>query len=183
MRDRLAEIAVLDAAEELPFTDATLGRSLRDWERRVLWTYLEDTEAKLSTFEPLLLRVNVLQDIMNSRFLFKNMRIDREAGFRFFTDEGREIGPTALSSGEQHELVLAYDLLFNVSPGSLVLIDEPEISLHVSWQQQFLRDMTSIAELVDLRFIVATHSPQVIHKHWDRTSALYPDSAAEPLGS
>ena len=34
-----------------------------------------------------------------------------------------------LSSGEQHELVLAYDLLFKVKEKSLVLIDEPELSL------------------------------------------------------
>ena len=119
---------------------------------------------------------NCYRRSLNSRFLYKTLVIDREQGFKFVTDEGAEIGPSALSSGEQHELVLAYDLLFNVQEGSLVLIDEPEISLHVSWQQQFLDDLIKIAELQSLRFVIATHSPQVIHKWWERARALYEDS-------
>jgi hypothetical protein len=172
LRDRLTGISLLDAAAaDLPLPD----RALAEWERRVLWTYLQDTEQKLATFQPLLERAQLLQEIVNSRFLFKNLQLDREQGFRFITDEGGEIGPSALSSGEQHELVLAYDLLFNVAPGSLVLIDEPEISLHVSWQRQFLNDLQKISSLQSLRFIIATHSPQVIHKWWERAVALYDD--------
>ena len=97
---------------------------------------------------------------MNSRFLFKSIRIDQERGLVVATDRGEELSPSQLSSGEQHELVLAYSLLFRVSSGSLVLVDEPEISLHVSWQQNFLDDIARIAEVASLRFIVATHSPQ-----------------------
>jgi predicted ATP-binding protein involved in virulence len=175
LRDRLAAISVLDAAADLPLPD----RALADWERRVLWTYLDDTDEKLSTFQPLLARVQLLQEVVNSRFLFKRLEIDRERGFRFITDRDEEIGPSALSSGEQHELVLVYDLLFKVLEGSLVLIDEPEISLHVSWQQQFLNDLMKIAGLVNLRFIIATHSPQVIHKWWSRAKTLYEEPDAE----
>ena len=171
-RDRLASVSLLDAAE----ADLTLpDRQLVDWERRVLWTYLQDTEEKLATFQPLLDRVQLLRDIVNARFLYKTLTIDRAQGFRFITEEGADIGPSSLSSGEQHELVLAYDLLFNVAEGSLVLIDEPEISLHVSWQQQFLDDLIRIAELQSLRFVIATHSPQVIHKWWPRARALRQD--------
>jgi predicted ATP-dependent endonuclease of OLD family len=72
--------------------------------------------------------------------------------------------------------VLAYDLLFNVKPDALVLIDEPEISLHVAWQQQFLNDIARIAEVASLRFIIATHSPQIIHKWWAQAVALGPDA-------
>ena len=67
-----------------------------------------------------------------------------------------------LSSGEQHELVLLYELLFKVKPGSLILIDEPELSLHVAWQKQVLRDLREVTKLVPLDLLIATHSPQVI---------------------
>lgn len=169
LRQRLAEISVLDQSADVPLPDKTL----QPWERRVLWTYLEDSERKLATFQTLLDRVRLLREIVNARFLFKELIIDAERGFRFITDDKTEVGPEQLSSGEQHELVLLYDLLFNVSANSLVLVDEPEISLHVAWQQQFLNDMRRIATLADLQFIVATHSPQVIHTWWDRTVALY----------
>lgn len=170
LRTRLAEISLLDRTDELPLPD----QQLADWQLRVLWTYLEDSERKLDTFRALLDRVRLFREIVNSHFLYKELRIDQERGFSFVTDVGRELKADDLSSGEQHELVLAYELLFRVQPGSLVLIDEPEISLHVAWQQQFLNDIAQIADLNPLRFVIATHSPQIIHKWWDRAIALVP---------
>jgi predicted ATP-binding protein involved in virulence len=169
LRDELAEIAVLDAfAADIALPE----RELQDWERRVLWTYLEDAEKKLSTFRHLLDRVRLLRRIVNSRFLFQELVIDRSLGFKFVTETDQEIGPDSLSSGEQHELVLVYDLLFNVGPETTVLIDEPELSLHVSWQQKFLDDMVEISKLASLRFVIATHSPQIVHTWTERMVPL-----------
>jgi len=175
LRSKLAEIAVLDTSADLPLPN----RQLEDWERRVLWTYLEDTDEKLATFQDLLGRVRLLRDIVNSRFLYKELTIDREKGFKFITNLGQEVGADRLSSGEQHELVLVYDLLFN-GTNRLVLIDEPEISLHVAWQQRFIEDIERISQVANSRFIVATHSPQIIHKWWDQTVRL---SATDELAS
>ncbi|MDR3075105.1 MAG: AAA family ATPase, partial [Candidatus Methanoplasma sp.] len=65
-----------------------------------------------------------------------------------------------------------YLLLFETRHGSLVIIDEPEISLHVAWQQSLGKTFTDIARLRDFRMIVATHSPQVIHDNWDLSVEL-----------
>jgi ABC-type lipoprotein export system ATPase subunit len=175
-RNQLAEIAVLDMAEDVPLPD----RALEDWERIVLTTYLDDAEEKLATFAPLLSRLTVLKNIVNSRFKYKTLAFDRDRGFVFLTnEEGFELSADRLSSGEQHELVLIYDLLFNVTPKALVLIDEPELSLHVAWQQRFLSDITQISDINGLRFIVATHSPQIVHKNWSRMVALGDDDPQE----
>jgi ABC-type lipoprotein export system ATPase subunit len=168
LRARLADIAVLDVSADVPLPD----RPLEDWEQKVLWTYLDDADRKLTTFQTLLDRVRLLRKIVNDHFLYKEMSIDRERGFRFRIRGEREIDARLLSSGEQHELVLCYDLLLNVPEGSLVLIDEPEISLHVRWQNAFLEDLQEIAQLASLRFIIATHSPQIIHKWWGRAVPL-----------
>jgi predicted ATP-binding protein involved in virulence len=170
LRTSLSDIAVLDASGDLPLPQ----RDLEAWERGVLWTYLDDTETKLATFRDLLDRVTLIREIINSRFLFKELRIDPEKGFRFVTNEGLDVYSQNLSSGEQHELVLLYDLLFNVRRGSIVLVDEPEISLHIAWQQQFLNDIQRIASLSDLQFIIATHSPQIIHTWSARAIPLAP---------
>jgi predicted ATP-binding protein involved in virulence len=175
LRDNLARISVLDAADDLPLP----ARALQDWERRVLWNYLEDTEKKLATFRELLDKVNLLVEVVNARFLRKKLNIDPVRGFDIVTRRGERIPPASLSSGEQHELVLLYDLLFNVQRGTLVLIDEPEISLHVAWQQQFLNDINRIATLTSLRFIVATHSPQIVNKWWTHAVALAEDEVTD----
>ncbi|HVV09182.1 AAA family ATPase, partial [Amycolatopsis sp.] len=126
---------------------------------------------KLQTYKFLLEKIELFRDIINARFRFKEMTIDKRKGFLFHFGE-KEIGPDQLSSGEQHELVITYDLLFQVEHGSLVMVDEPEISLHVAWQQQFISDVRRIARLTGIRFIIATHSPQIIHTWHDRAIAL-----------
>ena len=90
----------------------------------------------------------------------------------FTTFAGEPLPLGALSSGEQQEIVLLYELLFRLKPNSLVLIDEPEISLHVAWQKKFLEDLTKITELASFDVLIATHSPQIIHKRWDLTVEL-----------
>jgi ABC-type glutathione transport system ATPase component len=77
------------------------------------------------------------------------------------------LSPVSLSSGEQHKLVLTYELLFRVQRDALILIDEPELSLHVTWQHRFLDDLLRISEIATLDFLIATHAPQVIHKRTD----------------
>ena len=170
LRTRLANISILDSSTDLDLP----SRDLTTWERKVLGTYLNDAAAKLETFQPLLDRLELLRDIVNSRFLFKNLQFDREDGFVFsYEDSELQVDTEFLSSGEQHELVLMYDLLMKVEENSLVLIDEPEISLHVAWQKAFLDDLDRVASLTSLRFIIATHSPQIIGTRWDRTVELY----------
>ena len=77
-----------------------------------------------------------------------------------------------LSSGEQHEIVLLFELLFETKPNSLILVDEPELSLHVAWQREMLKDLQDMADLSDFRAILATHSPQIIGERWDLTIEL-----------
>ncbi|MEU7479950.1 AAA family ATPase [Lentzea sp. NPDC042327] len=175
LREELAQIALLDASSEMLLPP----RELEDWEIIFLRTYLDDTDKKLDSFRGLLNRVRLFRDIVNSRFQFKKMFIDREDGFYFETTTGQIIKANDLSSGEQHEVVMTYKLLFQTAPGSLVLVDEPEISLHVAWQKKFISDIRRISEVAGLRFVIATHSPQVISQWWDRAIKLSASKRAD----
>ena len=79
---------------------------------------------------------------------------------------------TQLSSGEQHQVVLLYELIFKTEKNVLVLIDEPEISLHVAWQKEFLKDLQEIIKIQAMPVVIATHSPQIIDGNWDLTVDL-----------
>ena len=140
---------------------------------KALAVYLEDTEKKLAVFSHLLDKLNLFNDILNGRrFAYKKIHISREDGFKFLTKDNKDLPLTELSSGEQQEVVLLYELLFSVKSNTLVLIDEPEISLHVAWQKEFLNDLIKIAELQEVEVIVATHSPQIINERWNLTVDL-----------
>lgn len=144
--------------------------------RRILSIYVSDTEQKLSVFDDLYERVRLFINIINEHFLFKAVSIDQDRGiFVNDLDSGQAIKLSDLSSGEQHELVLIYELLFKVEKGSIILIDEPELSLHVAWQKTFISDIQKIQDLRDLQFIIATHSPQIINYQWDLVQELAQD--------
>lgn len=130
--------------------------------KAVLSVYIEDVEKKLGIFDEVANKIELLKRIINKRFLYKEMTISRKDGFVFTSSNGSRLSLENLSSGEQHELVLFYELLFKALPNSLILIDEPEISLHVVWQEQFLKDVQEITQLANVDALIATHSPDII---------------------
>jgi predicted ATPase len=144
-------------------------------EKRVMQLFLDDFEAKLQPLQPISARLAQLRDIVGSKFLNKRMEIDAESGPVFLAAPGDvPLDPDSLSSGEQHEIALLSNLLFSVEPGTTVLIDEPELSLHVSWQHKMLGDLSAIASLVGLAFVLATHSTAIINGHWELVEELGP---------
>jgi predicted ATP-binding protein involved in virulence len=178
-RSRLKATGLLEKDEDMNFQ---IGTTLDDHTKGVLAVYAEDVEKKLSVFDDIVGRLDLLKTFISGRFLYKRMAISKDNGFVFTTLNGTPLTPADLSSGEQHELVLLYELLFRVRPGSLILIDEPEISLHIAWQEVFLRDLLSITSLSHFDVLIATHSPQIIHDRLDLTVRLKgPDNTTETV--
>lgn len=131
--------------------------------KETLSIYVADIEEKLAVFDTIAQQLRILTDIINNRFQHKRLRIDKQHGFVIAPLNGETPIPLqSLSSGEQHELVLFYQLLFDAKPNSLIMIDEPEISLHVNWQEQFLNDIQRVSELRKFDVVIATHSPDII---------------------
>jgi predicted ATP-binding protein involved in virulence len=118
-------------------------------------------------FDRLSEKISLLTAIINTRFNYKRLDITRDEGFVFTTSQRRILPPDKLSTGEQHMIMLLYELLFKVRPDSLILIDEPELSMHIVWQQHFIHDLQDIIRLTGFDVLIATHSPQIIHDRWD----------------
>jgi len=148
---------------------------------KVLSVYLNDSEEKLSVYDDLLTKIDLFVSIISQKdFAFKTLQISSGKGFSFYQNKTLQpLSLTDLSSGEQHEVVLLYELLFKTAPNSLILIDEPEISLHVIWQKAFIDDLKKIAKLKRIRFLVSTHSPQIINNYWGLTRDLFELSNAK----
>ncbi len=101
-----------------------------------------------------------------------------DSGKRFdFTARGRlkvfvgskELaGLSGLSSGERQLFVILTHLAFNerAKAANILIIDEPELSLHVRWQEMFVRAMQTAGD--GLQLILATHSPSIILDRTDR---------------
>lgn len=132
-----------------------------------LFVYFSDAIEKYKVFEALISKLDLYETIVNSKLSFKQMKLSREEGISVVTNEGQKLELTSLSSGEQEILVLYYKLIFE-SDVKLLLIDEPEISLHVAWQKEILDDFKKIVALnKGVQVIISTHSPQIISGNWD----------------
>lgn len=167
-RQRLISLGFLDSETGLHgLTEDDVRRA-----PEALTIYVSDVQLKLAVFDDLADRVGRLMDIVNDRFKYKTLTLQREHGFRLRSAAGETVKIEDLSSGEQHELVVLYELLFRAPKNGLVLVDEPEISLHVAWQSRFLRDLMGILALTNSYGIVATHSPVIIGTRWDITKEL-----------
>lgn len=129
--------------------------------------YLEDANAKYQVFEDIINKLDLYERIVNEKLTFKRMILSRTDGIVVKTDEGYPLSLGDLSSGEQEILVLFYKLIFE-SDVNLLLIDEPEISLHIAWQKELMENLKSVVNLKkNIQVIIATHSPQIISHNWD----------------
>ncbi|MFA5006705.1 MAG: AAA family ATPase [Candidatus Izemoplasmatales bacterium] len=132
--------------------------------------YFDDSKTKYSVFEPLVKKLETFLSLVNGKLYFKEIFITKKSGMIVRDIESKkELSLNQLSSGEQQIIVLYYDLIFGATGKLFLLIDEPEISLHISWQKELLDDFKRILEIKkkEINIVIATHSPQVINENWD----------------
>jgi predicted ATPase len=103
-----------------------------------------------------------------SLFRMSGLRVGREISFG---DAASAINSDALSAGEKQ--MLSFISYNGFTKDSVVLIDEPELSLHVDWQRQLFPMLLS--QQTSNQFIVATHSPFIYSKYPDKEIRLDAD--------
>lgn len=99
---------------------------------------------------------------------------DNSLRFRLVGDSDPKGKPiNALSSGEKQIVtVLAY-LAYLAGENSIFLIDEPELSLHVSWQIGLLAALQTL-QPTGCQLLLATHSPEIVGSQREKVVRLIP---------
>lgn len=100
--------------------------------------------------------VNSFLDKKELTYVLDKKRRIPKVGLKFPDDTWSSI--KVMSSGERQLLTMLY-AVNKMSGNSAVLIDEPELSLHIDWQEELLGQM--MEQLGDRQIIVCTHSPAI----------------------
>ncbi|MBP2156809.1 AAA family ATPase [Erwinia rhapontici] len=102
-------------------------------------------------------------DLFNYLFKMISLGIVRLIDLRMEKFSKGIISLRRASSGEQCILLSLLGIAANIADNSIVLIDEPEISLHPEWQQRYINLLiNTFGGFYNCKFVIATHSPLVI---------------------
>ena len=132
-----------------------------------LSTYLSAFKGTTSSLRDIYSRLNLFKQILDERNVITGKKVAFGRDGISLHSGDRLIGLDTLSSGEKHDFIMFYNLIFNTSQNGLVLVDEPEISLHIEWQETYLDKLIAICKMNGLQAIVATHSPNIVSSHYD----------------
>ena len=104
------------------------------------------------------------QDLMDDLFGETGKKIIRQSNEILFEQDGDTLYPYQLSSGEKQILVILLTVLVQDKRHGVLFMDEPEISLHVEWQQRLI---SLIRELnPNVQIVLTTHSPALVMDGW-----------------
>lgn len=104
------------------------------------------------------------QDMIDELFAETHKTINRKSNEIQFLQNGELLTPYQLSSGEKQMLVILLTVLVENREHYVLLMDEPEISLHIEWQQRLLDLIRSLNP--NAQIILSTHSPALIMDGW-----------------
>ena len=113
----------------------------------------------------------MFQDMMDRLFDDTHKKIDRKSNEIQFIQNGEVLTPYQLSSGEKQMLVILLTVLIEDGEPYALIMDEPEVSLHIEWQQSLISLIRSLNPHAQI--ILSTHSPALIMDGWmDRVTEV-----------
>jgi energy-coupling factor transporter ATP-binding protein EcfA2 len=138
---------------------------------RMFQPFLESARARIDALTPLVRAINLLVTEMNSFFSRKVVEFDVSQGFSITSNEVK-LPYANLSSGEKHLFLILCATFLSRDARCLFLIDEPELSLNVYWQRNLPRTLQRLIEGLDVQFLMATHSLEILTEFGDRIRTL-----------
>lgn len=103
-------------------------------------------------------------DILDDSFKESNKTVIRDSDELTFDLNGIELSPYQLSSGEKQFIIILTLVLTQNKEPYLLIMDEPENSLHFEWQKKLLNNILRLNPNVQI--ITSTHSPAMIMDGW-----------------
>ena len=108
--------------------------------------------------------INFFYDFVDKLYGQTDKTIIRDAEGIRFMQEGDILTTRQLSSGEKQMMLILLTVLLEDRQPYVLFMDEPEVSLHVDWQQQLVTIITELNP--EIQLILTTHSPAVVMNGW-----------------
>jgi predicted ATPase len=127
--------------------------------RKIIGLSSQLQEDKQRVFKPILDYLHLLKEFIEGKS-FKTS--NKNHGGLIVHKLNEEFPLNQLSSGEKQLIILLTEALLQKQNSTIFLADEPELSLHISWQRKILPSLNELNP--NAQIIVATHSPEIVGK-------------------
>ncbi|MDH5217565.1 MAG: ATP-binding protein [Gammaproteobacteria bacterium] len=102
-------------------------------------------------------------NVINEMLQKKSLEINEANEIEVVTQSGKRFPLTSLSSGEKQLFIILGEALLQEETQWIYIADEPELSLHVLWQESLIDNLRTINPRAQI--ICATHSPDIVGKY------------------
>jgi len=121
---------------------------------------VENWNALLKKQAEILQPKSTFVDVLNGLFQRKKVLINEKNEIEATTESGKKLNVRGLSSGEKQLIIILGEALLQRSAPWIYIADEPELSLHVKWQEKLIENLRRLNPQAQI--ICATHSPDVV---------------------
>lgn len=160
--------ATKDENGETAFAKTVLDHQLDAVTRQYLAYHYQQSNkvfAKQLTFEEAFAQKAYLLDTLNRLFVSTGKKVDEQNGeLEFLIDSATRITRHHLSSGEKQLLIILLTVLCQEEKQAVLLLDEPEISMHLRWQYELIDIIRHLNP--HCQVVIATHSPSIFNDGW-----------------
>lgn len=123
------------------------------------------------------MRIDSLFKEVNSYFKEsdKEITIERDSNMLVFKNriEDKTVTLAMLSAGEKQLLLILLTVFLMDEKPSVLLMDEPEVSLHIEWQEKLITSLRKLNK--NCQLIITTHSPSIFASGWENNISYIED--------
>ncbi len=167
-RDILSKVADMSLHSELDFQLYQLQRRYLDYQvnmsNRMVQLFTEQAPDAQQKAQEIASEKAQFFDIIDSLFADTGKVVNRTSNEIMLVQHGEQLLPYQLSSGEKQMLIILLTVLVQNKQPYTLFMDEPEISLHIEWQQKLISLIRQLNP--NAQIILTTHSPAVIMDGW-----------------
>lgn len=106
-------------------------------------------------------RLITFEDLISDFYSGIDVQVHPNDGLKIITKNDEILSEEQLSSGQYNLLYLMVSALVTKRRGTVIAIDEPELSMHISWQRRLVKALVKCSTGAEPQFIFATHSPDI----------------------
>lgn len=166
--DSVSKIVDASVATELDWQLYQLQRKYLDYQvnigNRIISVLQSGGPSSAEKAQELSAPKKKFQDMIDRLFAETGKKLVRTSNEIMFSQIGETLTPYQLSSGEKQMLAILLTVLIEDNQHYVLFMDEPEVSLHIDWQQRLIDMIIDLNP--NIQIVLTTHSPAVIMNGW-----------------